>query len=949
MTFIQSAIASSYIVYPTSITQEKTLIKNSHFKYVYSKNERKFLRISTKNALIYSGKLSKLKKLCLDCKIEHRSQFNFYNAYENYQWSLSNQGKDEVRWISDIETFIKKGVKGEDIGFIDINELNKVKVAIIDSGIDLKHPDLIGQIKSHPKECSDLKKYQACLRTQSDRDRCHKEYAKVDHDKNGYPLDCNGWNVTGTDNPFSEVSGSAKITDKNGHGTHVAGIVGAKDNRFGIKGIIQNVELIPVQVSMSSNSSDNGELPTDNIAKGVLYAIRAGAQVINLSLGWRINQDSLLMRQMVELAIENNILVVAAAGNDGHDDAVFPCSYKGVICVGSYDIDGKLSRFSNFGPHVDIIAPGTNILSTWPTNKRSRSFTEDPNYELLSGTSQAAPHITGILAKIISSGRSAKSAKSLLFKGARAKNKSSKYIKYGNASLKESLLVKDSSDILDFTSFGPFLFNINGSKQIKLKLNKAVSKKITLLEAKNISFTSTNWISDQEGKFSLTVDQIVKPQKSFFAKFRIGMHESWIQLSPITIVNDKVKDSILYKLNMPSGISLDLYRKFENFNVEDTNEYLGIKDTKAGKMVALVKYENNEYKLTRPFKIDNKDELIIKLSKVDIDLDAKPEYVITTVDLKLDTKTAKFYVFDNNFMPSKLKITKDNTFDNVVTTLPGSFLWLKDNNKMIPTWIGYGKSTINEQVSPWLVPQNLTQNYIYKLTYDGITNLKNENEILPISFLYQSKKSKKAGSAYYIEASGYGFFKTYRVKNTSSDTSYDISLNNYFNFADTRALPVSSTEDDNAFYSIESSNGSINVIALNVSDKLEIKREKISFEGKSILRVLSYDLNGNSISQSFNNLILKTKDLSFSKNAFTDGKRIKHYLLKTRPGVVLSSSLTPNLASHGIALNEGSFIESSNLQIYNSPDCQEVGNEVQNKQDFLTFICKNSQIIKIKL
>ncbi len=168
-------------------------------------------------------------------------------------------------------------------------------------------------------------------------------------------------------------------------------------------------------------NAGGAQAATDSIAKGILYAIQSQADIINLSLGWRFDQDSLLMRQMIEHALSKDILIVAAAGNDSHAAPVYPCSYEGVICVASHTVNGELSDFSNFGAHIDVVAPGTKILSSWPLTKRSRSFTESDTHEYLSGTSQAAPHVAGVLARLLNAGLDPLSAKVALLKGARPK------------------------------------------------------------------------------------------------------------------------------------------------------------------------------------------------------------------------------------------------------------------------------------------------------------------------------------------------------------------------------------------------------------------------------------------------------------------------------------------------------------------------------------------------
>jgi thermitase len=175
--------------------------------------------------------------------------------------------------------------------------------------------------------------------------------------------------------------------DDHFHGTHVAGIVAAEtNNAVGIAGVAPSAKILAIKVL-----SRNGEGTDLQISKGIIYAADNGAKVINLSLGgpgW-----SFVLDDAIQYARKKGCLVVASAGNAGTNEIYYPASYNGVVSVAATDSYDKKAFFSNFGPDVDIAAPGVDILSTY--NKDGT-----PGYVYASGTSMAAPVVCGAAALI---------------------------------------------------------------------------------------------------------------------------------------------------------------------------------------------------------------------------------------------------------------------------------------------------------------------------------------------------------------------------------------------------------------------------------------------------------------------------------------------------------------------------------------------------------------------
>ena len=307
-----------------------------------------------------------------------------------YQWGYSNQGHSLLKDIDDVHSQRIVGVPGTDVGASLSNQVKlkrQIQVAIIDGGVDLDHPDLIDQIARNEADCTA-------------EGRLPFGNKIKDIDRNGFAGDCMGWNFTGK----NKESGDNRPYDDAGHGTHIAGIVAAKsDNGLGVRGFNNDIKVIPIKVLGSSKEADGSVYTrglTDRITRGILYAVTRKADVINLSMGWPESVDTSFLREAVKEAQRKGIIVVAAAGNNGHSNTIFPCAYPGVICVGSVSVDGTLSDFSNFGSRVDILAPGEDILSAYPL-KLDPSLFFQPGYEIQSGPSQATAYLSGLVAMLL--------------------------------------------------------------------------------------------------------------------------------------------------------------------------------------------------------------------------------------------------------------------------------------------------------------------------------------------------------------------------------------------------------------------------------------------------------------------------------------------------------------------------------------------------------------------
>ena len=196
---------------------------------------------------------------------------------------------------------------------------------------------------------------------------------------------------------YNALDGTSNAQDDFGHGTHVAGIAAAiGNNAAGIAGIAWGVKILPVKVLDSTGSGSNSA-----VAGGITWAADHGAQVINLSLG--SSGGSSLLQAAVDYAHAKNVVVVAAAGNDGLTTMFYPAAYGNCISVAASNTNDSRASFSNYGNWVDVAAPGNSIYSTTPTGPVTMSRQGlAKNYDYMSGTSMASPHVAGLAALVYS-------------------------------------------------------------------------------------------------------------------------------------------------------------------------------------------------------------------------------------------------------------------------------------------------------------------------------------------------------------------------------------------------------------------------------------------------------------------------------------------------------------------------------------------------------------------
>jgi subtilisin family serine protease len=304
------------------------------------------------------------------------------------QWYLRNTGQQYLGiqrrdGVGNDSLVLKQGTAGIDLRIARYyqtppTETTKVTVAIVDTGDDLKHPELQGQFWRNPDEIAGN---------------------GIDDDHNGYVDDTLGYDVSGDTSSFYNIVGDNDPTDVLGHGTHLAGIVAANAGGAGMVGVAPWAKIMPVKIYPNAFMSIG--------TQGILYAVNAGAKIINLS--WGSPFESFVMKDALDFARANGVFVSIAAGNTGDSTRGYPAAFDSSFTVAAGDSHGCLAAFSTFGSFVTLAAPGVDILSLRAAGTdmyaaggepKVRIIGPDSLYYLADGTSMAAPTVAGAAALI---------------------------------------------------------------------------------------------------------------------------------------------------------------------------------------------------------------------------------------------------------------------------------------------------------------------------------------------------------------------------------------------------------------------------------------------------------------------------------------------------------------------------------------------------------------------
>ena len=637
-------------------------------------------------------------------------------------WGIHNEGEPQRINIDHFTSGYVLGIKGEDIHLPPAsNNTSKIIVAVLDTGVDSTHPALKNVLAGK------------------------------------------GYNF---------VANNEDTNDTHGHGTHISGVIATQ--------VSKNALILPVKVVQTGPNAPirpqeigpgPGTALTENVAKGIVYAIQNGAKVINLSLAWPSSIHSKKMDDAMLMAEQNNVLVVASAANDGTSANLFPCIYSNSICVGAHGPDGSFTYFSNYGSMVDILAPGVAILSTWPMNKAPVTFAGQIGYEFRNGTSMAAPFVAGAAAELMARGFSASETKSRILLGTRStqsntlystkvvgdfshdQKKESKFSRFGNLDVSHSLEVEPQSLILPSRKARTEI-QWNG---IDSSINVNILFKNNWIFANNVKIKIDDQIfelgtigENQTQNISLSI-KMNSSTESTFDKIAIieadelnGTHS--VRSIPISFMVNRIisastvpGNAIRYQFVGIQPRDYSSIRSVVNVNQESEREFFLLRKnevvlTRKGLEIGRANFSNvSEDKILNLYKI-NQDEYSLVSTQQDKG-ESRPSFLIKSLNNKLQ-------------LLSEVKLGTD------ITVLNENFVWKATTTGNSPLWIsiGYTPATEKPAYDPWNKKyQDQKMPRIYYLLGKDLHSIKLADDELPLQFLPNGEILITKGNSYFAK------------------------------------------------------------------------------------------------------------------------------------------------------------------------------------------------------
>lgn len=974
-----------------SFAQDIVLPKTKECKkvgeFIFSESERAYLA-KEGSRLFCAQKINSKSRINSDHFIKESNVLLKSTSAEPLaaeQWYLENKGSLENYVVDNLTTDQIRGKKGEDLNLLPLgSEIPgaPIIVAVLDTGIDWEHPDLKDAVVTKVEECKNLADYQVCLKSRSVKE-CDLEFMKKDSDGNGYPMDCRGWNLTGKVNPVTKILGDSDVKDQIGHGTHVSGLIAARKNGIGILGVSQNAKILPVKILNSGPGSgiksESLPLPTENtlpkiktygdiFARGLLYAIRSEAKIINMSLGWPYAVESQFLKEMIQLALKKNIILVASAGNDSTNVPLFPCFYTGVVCVGSHNSEGAFARFSNYGANVDLLAPGTKILSTFPLSMRPNEMNEDFGYEYDQGTSMSAPLVSGSIARLLSEGIKQEEIYPRLILGARSTllsqnpdfNLYDKFSLSGNLSVYQSVKLKPRSLILP-----------------KEKGERLISYSPTMMTHK--MKLKNFWLKAQKVHLSLTLDklnqkdiELLTPEFEIEALDSLAEIELELKLKSlhpnahgeikllVRVTEASQQTSFPYSLEMVQPLSKVAQKKVISFSPEivlnptdkmrtiegEENALLYLSTESDGTILKYLTVTDNLLTMQAQTYLKLPLGEMSKIKKIGNQKLILIKELLNNTDIKI-TKL-HYYFFSENFSflyhyeveSTEAPLSTDNNF-------------LFKNNKYIPAWIAYGKDLNPVQDDPWSTNEDPDQDlFFYSLTERGVEQSrlnKAEDEIL-LSLIPQTIEDEALGKILVLKAKGEDYQLDYSILELGGEKilEYPLSLSRYQMLGG--LIPKLNLENNSFFMANEN--------FLTEVEKTSTGFAAKSNKMKSLNRLSAYQtvygvfdqgaflgtstelvwLNFNTQDLSYTSL----KRFSFMPNFLFD-KFYTSFLVGDRPVLYLPSGLGVKLTNEILTLNEkNEIIRPAKFRLYDDLGCQELNPYSSKNQLTLRYLCTNS-------
>ena len=299
------------------------------------------------------------------------------DEYFYKQWGLKNSGQE----IKGENGSNRADINASSAWDITIGSSNYI-VAVLDTGVDYNHTDLSANMWHNSNECTNWPN-------------------GIDDDNNGYIDDCYGYDFAGNDNgnnDYDPTPDTPYDKDFHMHGTHVAGIIGAKGNNLsGVVGVDWNTSIMAIKVFAPS-----GDGYSSDILEALEYVGKMkdrGVNIVAINASYSGGENSTIMKDAINAIGDKGILFAVAAGNSGNNIEYwqeYPASYDcdNIITVAATDFNDNLANFSNYGKKsVDIASPGVDIYSTVPNDMHN-------DYKYMSGTSMATPYVTGSIALV---------------------------------------------------------------------------------------------------------------------------------------------------------------------------------------------------------------------------------------------------------------------------------------------------------------------------------------------------------------------------------------------------------------------------------------------------------------------------------------------------------------------------------------------------------------------
>ncbi len=601
------------------------------------------------------------------------------NNLSSLTWGINNDGATQQIAIDHYTSGNLVGVKGEDIHLPAPAENGRtVIVGVLDTGIDYNHPQLKNVLAGK------------------------------------------GYNAINNTNDAS---------DTHGHGTHISGIIAAELNESGFHGVSKNARILPVKVVQTGPNAPirpqdtepgPGTALTENVAKGLVWAIQNGAEVINLSMAWPASIRSKRVDAAMDLAKQKNVIIVSSAGNDSTTGNVYPCIYENVICVGSHGPDGYISHFSNYGSMVDILAPGAAILSSWPMTKSPVTYAGQVGYEFRNGTSMSAPFVTGAAAELLSRGFSPDEVKNRLLMGSRktaataifnssvqgeyTQNKSTeaKTLRFGNLDVSRAISMAPTSMILPVKK-GIYEIEWDGISQI---LTLPIDWKNRWVAAGATEITIEGQIFSFEGIDSgATVTTPVQ--------ISLGDHpESTLHLKGHVKTADYDKDDIEITVQIARVIRSDLIpsnASVQSISGIDPKRYTGMRSVvnadpngRADLIFTKVSPSGIELALVQGSNYLGSGQIAGFIENQLLNFYRLPDQSYAAIFTKPDKNVTRPNFFIEKF-DAKMTFVSETVLGTDTTVLSENFKWVPFKSSFTPLWISVGFTPKLDQpkYDPW--------------------------------------------------------------------------------------------------------------------------------------------------------------------------------------------------------------------------------------------------------